>query len=569
VTVRLVNADCVEAMARMEPEAVDAIVCDPPYGLEFMGKEWDKFGVGKQPQIGKPDGSKFRQNRGTPSYTDDGNPTCRNCHGDKYRNGPRKCRCDHPDFGNPVASALNAFQAWSQQWAEQAFRVLKPGGHLLAFGGTRTYHRLACAVEDAGFELRDCIMWLYGSGFPKSMDVGKAIDRAAGAEREVVGQRADGRYAYEFSEAASRSAGIMGEPVVQESRGVVTAPATPEAEQWQGWGTALKPAYEPVVVARKPLIGSVATNVLRYGTGGLNVDGCRVGYAGEQIDFSRQERRQQVSPDGTVSQNAFGADGLIGKELPLFNAAGRWPANVVLSHTDRCVRVGERAYECAEGCPVKALDDQSGDLGVSQGGRIGRKPDGWFRYLPSGTYGAGDPGYGDEGGASRFFNTFEPDLEVPFYYCAKAGTAEREAGLDALPTRDFAQSTGAQHAIECGEDEYQALDEASNGLNVVKRRKNVHPTVKPLELMRHLVRLVTPPGGTVLDPFMGSGSTGIAAVLEGMSFIGVENDTEHGYFELARARLSHAERRVALCYTSFVDDAPVPDGQLSLLDGLV
>lgn len=338
-------------------------------------------------------------------------------------------------------------------WAE-VLRVLKPGGHLLSFGGTRTWHRMACAVEDAGFEMRDSIAWLYGSGFPKSLDVGKAIDKAAGAEREVVGLRtyADGQ-TYGGGAASARSAGIAGEAVARPPS-VDTAPATPDAAKWDGWGTALKPAHEPIVVARKPLVGTVAANVVEHGTGALNIDGCRIGTTDTIANHGRRPTDNGWDPRMSGGQEAGQTPG---------QALGRWPANVVLDET------------CAD-----LLDQQSEVLTTGGGVRSAAKEAGIF-----GAYERGEDRTFDanSGGASRFF------------YCAKAPTKER-------PRHDG----------------------------------TAHPTVKPLTLMRWLVRLVTPPDGTVLDPFTGSGTTLEAALLEGFHAIGIEANPD--YLPLIRQRLA-------------------------------
>lgn len=336
----ILTGDCVEVMAGMEPNSVDAVVCDPPYGLEFMGKEWDRLGWQAGGGFSKP-GIGERQTEWTShsatSRFGAANPTCAIC-GGRLR-GKKQCSCEQPhDHWKPIGKRRNpenenlpddmtgggmgrqlrAMQAWHEQWARAAYRVLKPGGHLLAFGGSRTYHRMACAVEDAGFEIRDQIMWLYGSGFPKSHDVSKAIDKAAGAEREVVGPSA---YA-----GRSRKGNIpVGESdpnnkrLGPSSESVVTTPATDAAREWSGWGTALKPAHEPIVVARKPLIGTVAANVLKHGTGALNVDGCRVGVYGGP---ARQNKPGAMRRPGTSFEcRSWGTT-----ELP----TGRWPANVIL-----------------------------------------------------------------------------------------------------------------------------------------------------------------------------------------------------------------------------------------------
>jgi site-specific DNA-methyltransferase (adenine-specific) len=367
------HGDCLEVMATMADNSVDAVVTDPPYGLSFMGKRWDY---------------------------------------------------DVPSV---------------EVWAE-CLRVLKPGGHLLAFAGTRTQHRMAVRIEDAGFEIRDMIAWVYGSGFPKSLDVSKAIDKAAGAEREVVGIA--GR-------SGSARACMAGDFAGGEYH--ATAPATPEAQQWQGWGTALKPALEPITVARKPLIGTVAANVLTHGTGAINVDGCRVDGTPRTTHADGNRQGTHPAPMDWGNRTEHAAPG----------ASGRWPANVIHDGSEEVVGLFP-------------------DVGKSTGG--GKKNGDKFcgGFAPSGE---DVIGYGDSGSAARFF------------YCAKASKADRGEG-------------------------------------------NTHPTVKPTDLMRYLCRLVTPPGGIVLDPFMGSGSTGKAAILEGFQFIGIEREAE--YLAIAEARISHA-----------------------------
>jgi site-specific DNA-methyltransferase (adenine-specific) len=351
---------------------------------------------------------------------------------------------------------------------DEVLRVLKPGGHLLAFGGTRTYHRMTVAIEDAGFEVRDSIHWVYGSGFPKSLDVSKAIDKAAGAEREVVG---------EGPNAARRPKPGAGVTMKMPSGDPITAPATDAARQWDGWGTALKPAHEPIVVARKPLAGTVAATVLEYGTGALNIDGCRV--AGADAPLKWETPRGGIwQTDPTATATATTDD------------RGRWPANFVLTHAADC------GDDCAPGCPVAALDEQSGELSGagSRTKRVDRSPftSGEGHLIADRVHDAG-------GGASRFFTVTEWD-DAPFRYVAKPSRAERNAGTD----------------------------------------RNIHPTVKPLDLMRWLVRLVTPPGGVVLDPFAGSGTTLAAAILEGFDCVGVEMTDD--YLPLIEGRCAWAEK---------------------------
>jgi hypothetical protein len=319
-------------------------------------------------------------------------------------------------------------------WRE-CLRVLKPGGHLLCFAGTRTQHRMAVRIEDAGFEIRDMIAWVYGSGFPKSLDVSKAIDKAAGAEREVVGSKTVSRdfTAGEGEDIAFRS-GRPGQTEVP-----VTAAATPEAQRWEGWGTALKPALEPITVARKPLIGTVAANVLEHGTGALNIDGCRVGGGPRPLIERHDQYRPEKFNLPSGSRNAGET------------TEGRWPANLIHDGSDE-VLAG--FPESKDGVAVRHVS----------GGKNCHS-DAIKPAMP-------DMGYGGRGSAARFF------------YCAKASKKDRGDG-------------------------------------------NNHPTVKPTDLMRYLCRLVTPPGGLVLDPYTGSGSTAKAAALEGFRFIGFEIDPDY------------------------------------------
>src|SRR3990167_7256656 len=300
LTIEYRIGDCVEVMKEYPENHFDACVTDPPYGLEFMGKEWDRLWDA-------------REHGGTPDHyvgTD-------GAHREHGRGRP-----------GPIYEAGVQAQEWHQLWATELLRVLKPGAHALVFGGTRTYHRLVCALEDAGFEIRDCLMWIYGSGFPKSLDVSKAIDKAAGAEREVIGR------AYEPT-------GTNPNPMDwgkenNPTKGIITAPATLSAKKWSGWGTALKPAYEPIVLARKPLDGTVAQNVLKYGTGGLNIDATRIEYGSEQ-DFQTTVKGVQAMYDNERDKkNTQGWKRPWNDTNPRTDAKastspqGRWPANVIL-----------------------------------------------------------------------------------------------------------------------------------------------------------------------------------------------------------------------------------------------
>jgi site-specific DNA-methyltransferase (adenine-specific) len=338
-------------------------------------------------------------------------------------------------------------------WAE-CLRVLKPGGHLLAFAGTRTQHRMAIRIEDAGFEIRDMIAWVYGSGFPKSLDVSKAIDKAAGARgHDSVGFNVAGK---------TSGLGVIQRPELRSDHPDYVKPQgiTPEAQQWQGWGTALKPALEPITMARKPLTGTVAANVLEHGTGALNVDGCRVGTE-DNLNGGAYAKNGSVRHDGDENWRYKREGGAGNFRQP----QGRWPANLIHDGSDEVVGLLPEANSARVGNP--------------------NNPHRGINHTAT-SYGQGDGrethDYRDTGSAARFF------------YTAKVSKSERGAG-------------------------------------------NTHPTVKPIALMRYLCRLVTPPGGVVLDPFMGSGSTGKAAILEDFAFIGIELDSR--YFEIATARINN------------------------------
>ena len=514
--------DCVDVLRAMPDCSVDSIVTDPPYGLSFMGKKWDY---------------------------------------------------DVPSV-----------EVW-----EECLRVLKPGGHLLAFAGTRTQHRMAVRIEDAGFEIRDMIAWVYGSGFPKSLDVSKAIDKAAGAEREVIREATPPPAGFKSGTFDNRGPNSFG-------NGAITAPATPEAQQWAGWGTALKPALEPITVARKPLgEKTVAANVLAHGTGALNIDGCRVGTSDGEL---QRPGRNGLGVSGGWA-NYTQPDGEYGTPAGL----GRWPANLIHDGSE----------EVVAGFPETASGKPSGIRKVAG-------------YATATEHGTTLTGFGDSGSAARFF------------YCAKASKKDRDEGLDSsrtvkhttglckeknmelavllqkatcestvkwgidesgesitglclldslsttlteiskittsqicsLLTRSLiSESTadakceaknGGSHAASAGSSSQSQLNttsesqaESALGANHVVSKMlssisdganwipatNFHATVKPTALMRYLCRLVTPPEGIVLDPFMGSGSTGKAAVLEGFEFIGIERDAE--YLEIATSRIQAAQ----------------------------
>jgi DNA modification methylase len=332
--------------------------------------------------------------------------------------------------------------AYNVEMWKQCLRVLKPGGHLVAFSGSRTYHRMAVAIEDAGFQIRDQMMWVYGSGFPKSHNIGKAVDKLQGNEREIVG---------ELKAHDIRGGALMETSIPEFKKDISTyqIKITKGTSDWEGWGTALKPAHEPIVLARKPIDGTIAENVLKWGVGGLNIDACRVEAQGENFD------------------NVKDRTDMTGK--------------LTIHH---------------EGGNLEALDKLK---------RLGRFPANFMHD-----------------GSQEVLELF-PNDAGRFFYCPKANKKDRDEGCDEIQESFYSMS---------GNDD----PESTIGLNRQIKRKNSHPTVKPTELMRYLCRLVTPPNGTVIDPFNGSGSTGKASVLEGFNYIGIELDPE--YIKISEARIN-------------------------------
>lgn len=462
-------------------------------------------------------------------------------------------------------------------WRE-VYRVLKPGGHLLAFGGTRTFDLISIGIRMAGFECRDTIarefpdvelpilQWIQSQGMPKSHNVSKAIDKKLGLERKVVGSRpvaypdTPSGYTSVSANSTARKGGIWKESTGEPHHGrPVTAPASEEAAAWEGWGSALKPSWEPILVFRKPYPGTLADNVLEHGTGALNIDATRVRHASEE-DFEAHKKgvnaiREKGGSRGKSWKNSSDLSGA--NEV---TASGRWPSNCLLEHSPLCTKVGIKkvrgshavvakgesfegktllsenkhvfgayskekplmshvgldgleeteAWRCVEGCPVKALDDQSGERPSTLTGRADpndshqhpgtvMKPNSAFLGERSHL----SKVYADNGGASRFFSQFEAEGGVPFRYVPKAN--RKEAG--------------------CGEFEVE------------------HITLKPLELMRWIVRLVTPKGGIVLDPYAGSGSTCHAAVLEGMHYVGMERHEPSHAEATRRMEIVHSRER--------------------------
>ncbi len=425
----ILHGDCLEQMQSVENDSVDSMVTDPPYGISFMSKKWD-YDVPK-------------------------------------------------------------VEVW-----EEALRVLKAGGHILVACGTRTQHRMAVNIEDAGFEIRDIVAWVYGSGFPKSHAIGKAVDKLQGNEREVVGmQKVQGNLALtsrpgwrKSIEGSFRTAA----PAADKYGGmknIAEFNITKGTSEWEGWGTALKPAMELWTLARKPLSEkTVAENVLKWGTGGINIDECRV-ESGE-----RDARENNIS----WGINRVGQENNIrGNKAVGTTTQGRFPANLIHDGSDEVVGLFP--------------DTKSGSSGKGSSTKVG------------GMFGSGNPVTSefrpaDLGSASRFF------------YCAKASKSERNAGLEGFEERK--QDLSRKEGNPGGDNP------RNRGVN---KRANHHPTVKPIKLMQYLVRLITPKGGTVLDPYMGSGTTGIACKKEGFEFIGIELDED--YFKIANARIEKLEHQ--------------------------
>lgn len=541
----ILEGDCLDVLPRLEAASCDSLVTDPPAGIGFMGVAWDTF--------------KDRSN-GDPKSGDSWDAVGGNHHPESNADKARTLRAEGARFRSWLSSVLT-----------ECYRVLKPGAHALVWALPRTNHWTGTAIEEAGFEVRDVITHHFGTGFPKSLDVSKAIDKQAGAARRVVGYKPgvggenindvvrEAPTIRKTEDDGARGLGAYGVGVKQTRVLVpITEPATADAKAWEGWGTALKPATEFWFLARKPVDGTVAANVLEHGTGALNIGACRIPFADATDETESKAKNQHADNNGGARRNrVYGEDA---RPRENYDAPGRWPANLVLSHSPTCRPIGRKAvpanghypkntgnksmwsgpgggldgrereeraireetveaFECAPDCPVAFLDSQSGVK------RAGGHPTRRGASANRVAYGPYAGGVNEQVGVTDTFGTASR-----FFYVAKPTRRERDLGLrgEKLCVADaYAAHRGRRMS------EPSRIDGKPPALG-----RNTHPTVKPIQLMRYLTRLVTPPGGVVLDPFAGSGTTGCAAVLEGFEFVGIERET--AYARIARRRIKAA-----------------------------
>ena len=485
---KIINGDSMKVLDTLEENSIDSVITDPPYGLTTITKRFGKENSAPA-QFGK-DGSFARLSKGFMGKEWDGS-------GIEY----------NVDFWKKV------------------YRVLKSGGYLLAFGGSRTFHRIACAIEDAGFEIRDTIMWLYGSGFPKSMNIGLAIDKKNGVESEIVGTKDTpslqdiGHKQKELGNGHIQSFGQI------ENAERLQYEIKKASNEWNGWGTCLKPAFEPIIVARKPVEDSIINNVIKYGVGGINIDECRVPLESDYKAPKRsQESQNYVNSRKGQTQCDLGGKG----ENAGANELGRFPSNVILTYDDT---------DFVEVCG--GMPDSVGGQGKSF------KATDYEEKQTATNFTRGDFNpYNDSGSASRYF------------YCAKASKKDRDSGLDMLEERavNDGRKTDIDNAFQRG----------------LTPRKNIHPTVKPVELMQYLIRLVSPKGATILDPFNGSGSTGKAVAFENRErereykYIGIELDKE--YCEISKGRIDYALNKYEYDMIQDIKQEEERTGQMSLFD---
>jgi site-specific DNA-methyltransferase (adenine-specific) len=484
---KTICGDAQEILKKIPDNCIDAVVTDPPYGLSFMSRPWDSL------------------------------------------------KSDHGNL-------QHKFQNWCESWAREALRVLKPGGHLLAFGASRTYHRLVCGIENAGFEIRDSIHWVNANGFPKSLDISKAIDKAAGKTRKVIMRKKH-----------TAGIGVTRFGQAESAEYVYSLPASSLAKRWQGWGTALKPAHEAICVARKPLSEPTAmANVLKYGVGAINIDACRIGLAGPS-EATRVGRKTSGTANNATKkdcQSNYRAQQTTGSRL------GRWPSNFILSHISADEN-GEGGCRYAGNGRVKNTAGNITKGGIRRNKVYGsdRKPRGsWKAYGDSEGYeriasyvcaeNCPVAELDRQGNASRYFKVI--DLRASFIYRSKPSTSEKNLGCDNLFWRCDSSRPSGFAPISRSEWERLGEEEARIRRNTgkpvsLRGQGNIHCTVKGVALMEYLIRLVTPPDGVVLDPFAGSGTTGVAAALGGWRFILIEQDPD--YARIAKARIRYASTK--------------------------
>lgn len=434
---QLIHGDCLKKLKTISENSIDSLVTDPPAGISFMGKDWDSDKGGRDGWI-----------------------------------------------------------AWMTEVMKECHRVLKPGAHGLVWAIPRTSHWTATALENVGFEIRDVVTHLFGSGFPKSHNISKSIDKEAGAERAVVGHNPNKRTAHKKG-ARGFDKDLGGESLEEMT---LTEPATDLAKQWDGWGTALKPASEHWILIRKPCSEkTVAKNVEKWGVGGINIDASRI--EGKKPKTTQGGR----SISGSQIGNNFEKEA---RSVEFDNSKGRFPANLILSHSEECEH-----DICSLFCPVRMLDEQSGPCKT---GALTGQP-----RVENKTYGKA----GATLGKPRFYKPDNATGASRFFYCAKASKKDRNQGLEGFPKK--------QGGGMCGTENKSLKTGSGNERD--GKNQNFHPTVKSTKLMEYLITLITPPNGVVLDPFMGSGSTGLSAVLKGFQFTGIEEN--HEYLKIAKQRI--------------------------------
>lgn len=529
----LYNDDCLEIMKTFPDNHFTAICADPPYGLEFMGKSWDSFSNNTNSALGGQSPANKIEN--TP-FKKRGKPIGGWCEKDRQAN--------------------KNFQEWNETWAKEAIRICKPGAFMFIFGGTRTFHRLACGIEDAGWILRDTIMWVYGSGFPKGHDISKSIDKKFGKDRKIVGLRKHPTLK-DTTKIEAQANAAHGNNEWKRAWDL-TAPASEEATLFEGYNVALKPAYEPILVCMKPLDGTFANTALKWGVGGLNIDGGRISTE------EKLERKLGKTTESTSGWKSMNRSEIAGKD------GGRWPANLILQHSPDCVKIGTKKvkgivksngnaivnvahaggniplrrgtlidrtdvdgnetiedWKCSPSCPIALLNSQSGitKSGLLKAGHPYGLGDGQRVYSPLSGVVKHDT-HADEGGAARFFLNLPP-----FYYCSKASRKEREFGCEDLP-----QSIGGGMS---GTADQTLLTGSGNIRN--NKLTNNHPTVKPLSLIKYLITLLKlPQTNLILDMFAGSGTLGVACEQLNLPYVLIEKETE--YCDIIRARVKAAKQ---------------------------